>query len=220
MNKEEILNAFLFRHACKEFDETRKISSDDFNFLLNAISLSPSSFGLQPYEVFVLQNRDLLKKLHPFMWGAKKQLFSASHILMFVVKKDITRQDEYFEHIITDIQKTPEDVIEMRRDLIETHQLTEIKMNSNPQFLIDWAIKQSYIALGNLMSVAAQLGIDSCPVEGFINNNVTEILVSERIFDPEKYAVAVFCCLGYRLHNPLREKTRKPLSELVRFIPN
>ena len=218
LNKENILKAFEFRHACKEFDVTRKISEDDFNFLLKIISLSPSSFGLQPYEIFVLQNEDLLKQLHPHMWGAKKQLFSASHVLMFAVKRDVLRQDEYSEHMLVDVQNTPVELRDMRRNLIEQHELNEIKVQENRRFLDDWTTKQAYIALGNVMSVAAMIGIDSCPVEGFIGEKVTQILVTNQVFDPTKYAVGVFCCLGYRLDGTVREKIRKPITELVRYI--
>jgi len=218
INKADILNAYEWRHACKEFKADSKISQEDFEFLLHIVSLSPSSFGMQPYEVFVLQNEDLLKELHPHMWGAKKQLFSASHILMFAVKKDITRNDKYFEHIMVDVQDTPLDVRDMRRDLNEEYQKTEINMLEDHKHLSDWAAKQAYIALGNLMSSAALLGIDSCPIEGFLAEEVTKVLVKNKVFDADKYAVAAFCCLGHRLNSPAREKTRKPITELVRYI--
>ncbi len=84
--KSLILDAYQARHACKEFNSDKKISDADFEFLLQIISLSPSSFGLQPYEVFVLKEAKLLQELHPHMWGAQKQLPTASHVLMFATK--------------------------------------------------------------------------------------------------------------------------------------
>ncbi len=218
MTKHEILDAYRFRHACKEFDPTRKVSDEDLNFLLEVVQLSPSSFGLQPYELFVLQNQELLNKLHPHLWGAQKQLPTCSHMLMFAVKKDITVNDTYFEHIVCDIQQTPSDLIDLRRNVINNHQINEIKMNESPRYLLDWAGKQAYIALGNLMTSAAMIGIDSCPIEGFVFEPVNQILTEYKVYDPSSYQVMVFCSLGYRAAMPARSKTRKPLTELVKFI--
>lgn len=218
ISKSLILDAYRRRHACKEFDANKKISNEDFDFLLQVISLSPSSFGLQPYEVFVLKNPELLQELHPHLWGAQKQLPTASHILLFAIKKDITVNDAYFDHILQDVQQTPADMQEMRRNLINNHQLNEIQMKNDSRYLDDWATKQAYIALGNVMSAAAQIGIDSCPVEGFISQEVTKILTNRKVVDPKYHQAAVFCFLGYRLNQPAREKTRKSLSELVHII--
>lgn len=217
-NKSLILDAYRWRHACKEFDANKKISEEVFEFLLEIISLSPSSFGLQPYEVFMLKNQKLLQELHPHMWGAQKQLPTASHILLFAIKKDITVNDTYFDHILHDIQQTPVEMQEMRRNLIQNHQLNEIQLKKDSRYLNEWAAKQAYIALGNVMSAAAQIGIDSCPVEGFVSQKVTDILVQHKVFDPKLYQAVVFCFLGYRLSPPVREKTRKPLAELVHVV--
>ncbi|MBX9598858.1 MAG: NAD(P)H-dependent oxidoreductase [Burkholderiales bacterium] len=213
--KSLILDAYQARHACKEFNSDKKISDADFEFLLQIISLSPSSFGLQPYEVFVLKEAKLLQELHPHMWGAQKQLPTASHVLMFATKKDITVHDAYFEHILLDVQQTPVEMQEFRRNLINDYQLNEIQIKNDSRYLDDWAAKQAYIALANVMSAAAQIGIDSCPIEGFVRNNVREVLVKHKLLDPQSYEIAVFCCLGYRLTDQVRAKTRKPIIELV-----
>lgn len=217
LNKNEILAAYQWRHACKEFDVNKKIPVADWQFLSEIISLSPSSFGLQPYEVFVLRNEQLLKDLHPHMWGAQKQLFSASHVVMFAVKKDVTIHDDYFKHIVVDVQKTPAEMLELRTNLINNHQLNETKIGE-PQRLVDWTSKQAYIALGNLMSAAAEIGIDSCPIEGFVHDKVCDILQAHNVIDMHKYDVSVFCCLGYRVAEPARAKTRKPLGEIIHVI--
>lgn len=217
IDKKLILDAYNWRHACKEFDSTKKIIREDLEFLLNTVSLSPSSFGLQPFEVFVIANQDILKELHPHMWGAQKQLFSASQIVMFATKKDVTIDDEYFEHILVDVQDTPSEMLEFRRSLIDNHQHKEIRINEDERYLSDWAAKQAYIALGNLMTAAALIEIDSCPVEGFVKDSVTEILKRHNILNAN-LDVAVFCCLGYRLNAPARPKTRKSINELIHFI--
>lgn len=218
MIKKEILDAYQWRHACKEFDKNKKISRDDWEFLLEIIRLSPSSFGLQPYEVLILNNKQILEELHPHMWGAQKQLFTASNVIAFITKNDVTVNDQYFEHILVDVQNTPDDLRDFRRNLINNHQINEIKIEENERYLSDWAGKQSYIALGNVMSAAAEIGIDSCPVEGFIKENVHNVLAKHKIIDISKHSVSAFCCFGYRLNNPVRDKARKPLIELVKII--
>lgn len=218
MNKHDILNAYQSRHACKEFDANKKISADDWNFLLDTIRLSPSSFGLQPYEVLVIENQDVLNELRPYVWGGQKQLPTASKTVLFVTKRDVTVDDEYFSHIVRDIQDTPLELLAMRKDLVNNHQLQQIKIGEDIRYLDDWAAKQAYIALGNVMTAAAMIGIDSCPIEGFVRDEVEKVLHKNNIIDFSKYQLAVFCCFGYRLTDSARAKTRKPLSELVRNI--
>lgn len=218
MNKNDILNAYQSRHACKEFDANKKISADDWSFLLDTIRLSPSSFGLQPYEVLVIENQDVLNELRPYVWGGQKQLPTASKTVLFVTKRDVTVDDEYFSHIVRDIQDTPSELLAMRKDLVNNHQLQQIKIGEDIRYLDDWAAKQAYIALGNVMTAAAMIGIDSCPIEGFVRDEVEKVLHKNNIINFSKYQLAVFCCFGYRLTDPARAKTRKPLTELVRNI--
>lgn len=218
MNKNDILNAYQSRHACKEFDANNKISADDWSFLLDTIRLSPSSFGLQPYEVLVIENQDVLNELRPYVWGGQKQLPTASKTVLFVTKRDVTVDDEYFSHIVRDIQDTPSELLAMRKDLVNNHQLQQIKIGEDIRYLDDWAAKQAYIALGNVMTAAAMIGIDSCPIEGFVRDEVEKVLHKNNIIDFSKYQLAVFCCFGYRLTDHARAKTRKPLTELVRNI--
>ncbi len=82
--KNEILAAYQFRHATKEFDASRKISSGDFQFILETGRLSPSSFGLEPWQFVVVQNPQIREKLRPFAWGAQKQLPTASHFVLIL----------------------------------------------------------------------------------------------------------------------------------------
>lgn len=218
MKKQQILNAYQWRHACKEFDSSKKISDEDFDFLLKVISLSPSSFGLQPYEIFILQNTNLINELHPYIWGGQKQFPTASHILMFVTRKDIMVHDEYVVNMVTNIQQTPKDILELKQKKIHEHQIKEIGAKDNLQSLIDWGTKQAYIALGNLMSAAAEIDIDSCAIEGFVKSEINPILAKYQVIDLAKYEVSVFCCLGYRLIDPVRPKLRKNINELIHFI--
>jgi nitroreductase len=81
ISKQEILDAFWFRHACKEFDDSRKLNAEDFQFILETARLSPSSFGLEPWKFLVVQNPLLREKLAACTWGGQKQLPTGSHAL-------------------------------------------------------------------------------------------------------------------------------------------
>lgn len=218
MNKELIRSSYCWRHACKEFDATKKISSEDLEFLYDVISLSPSSFGLQAFEVLVIENKDLLNELLPFVWGGQKQLPTASQTFVFLTRKDVRITDDYFKHIVVEVQDTPAEMLEFRRNLINDHQLNAIKIDADERYLNDWLAKQAYIALGNVMSAATQIGIDSCPIEGFVKNEATNVLVKHGLLDTAKHDLAVMCSFGYRKSEPARAKTRKPINELIRVV--
>ncbi|MBX9869459.1 MAG: NAD(P)H-dependent oxidoreductase [Burkholderiaceae bacterium] len=215
MTQTDLLDIHKWRFACKEFNPEKKISNADFNQLLEVIRLSPSSFGLQPFQVIVLQNQDLRLKLKSTMWGAQKQLPSASHFIMFVTRKNIQYYSPYINNMVTNVQKTPENLLELRFNLIKNHQINDAHLLDNPRYLTDWAGKQSYLALGNLMTAAAQMGIDSCPIEGFDALKTTQLLVEEHVIDPQTQELCVFCALGYRQEGPLRTKTRQDISNLT-----
>ena len=163
--RKQILNAFNFRHACKEFDTNKKISEDDFSVILESAQLSPSSFGFEPWEFIVLQDMDIREKIKPFCWGAQKQLPTASHFVVLLARngKDMKYDSDYIKETMIELQKSSTEVIITRLERLKKFQENDFKL-SNDIALFDWACKQSYIALANMMTSAALLGIDSCPI--------------------------------------------------------
>ncbi len=218
MNKEEILNAHQWRFACKEFDINQKIPVEHLSFLLEIVRLSPSSFGLQPFQVIVLRNRLFLEELAQIVWGGKKQLPSASEVILFVTRKNIRYDSKFTEYMLKSVRKLPIEMQELYIPIIKKHQEIDFNLLTDERYLHDWAGKQVYIALANLMTAAAQIGIDSCPIEGFTVSTVTELLTQKNIIDPKLQDPCVFCALGYRLNSPLRDKTRLNFDELIKFI--
>lgn len=83
----EIIDAFQFRHACKQFDPTKTVSEEDFNTILEAGRLSPSSFGFEPWKFLVVQNKSLKEKLFPVSWGAQNSFSGASHFVILLARK-------------------------------------------------------------------------------------------------------------------------------------
>ncbi len=218
MNKNDILASYQWRFACKEFLSDKKIPDEDMDFLLEIIRLSPTSFGLQPFQVFVIRNKEILKELLSCVWGGQKQFPTASHVVMFATRKDIRYDEKHIAHMLNDVHKFPEDVQKIYHGLINKFQTTDFKLLDDERYLLDWAGKQAYIVLGNLMTAAAQVGIDSCGIEGWDKDAVTKILQSHQVIDQNLHEPLVFCALGYRVSNPDREKTRRNIDDLISFV--
>jgi nitroreductase len=215
--KQEILNAYQFRHACKTFDTNKKISDEDFHFILETGRLSPSSVGLEPWKFVVIQDAALREKLKPVSGGAQGQLPTASHFVVILARrKEGLRHDSV--HVIKmmkDIHQMPEEVVQGLSGFYKT--FVETELEDNDRLIFEWASKQTYIALGNMMTAAAQIGIDSCPIEGFDKKQVTSILQNEGIINANDFGVACMVAFGYRQEDPKRPKTRQNLDEIVEW---
>ncbi len=219
IQKEEILKAFKFRHACKEFDSNKKISEDDFNFILETGRLSPSSFGFEPWKFLVLQNEVIREKLREVTWGAQKQLPTASHFIIILARKqsEMIYSSNYISKVMADIQQLPEDVANGKKAAFENFQKNDFKLLESHRNLFDWASKQTYITLGNMMTSAAEIGVDSCPIEGFDVEKVETLLEKEGILNREKFGVSVMVAFGYRKNEP-REKTRGSIDKVTEWV--
>jgi hypothetical protein len=216
IKNEAIIKAFNFRHACKVFDAEKKISEADFETILETGRLSPSSFGFEPWKFLVVQNQELREKLKPFTWGAQGTLPTASHFIVILSRKQNTLKydSEYISHMMYDVHHIPEEMAEKRRSFYEKFQKSDFKLLESQRATFDWANKQCYIALGNMMSSAAMLGIDSCPIEGFVAEDIEKVISSDFGIESEEYGVAVMVAFGYRV-NAQPVKTRQTLEDVV-----
>ena len=160
-----------WRYATKKFDTTKKVSKEDLETLKEAIRLSASSFGLQPYRVLIIDNPELRAKLQPAAWG-QSQIVDASQLIVFA---NITNFGETeIDVSIANTTKTrglPADALKGYGDFMKS------KIVALPEDVRNtWASKQTYLALGNLMNAASELKIDVTPMEGFEPAQVNEIL--------------------------------------------
>lgn len=215
MKKDEILEAYQFRHACKEFDPAKRITDDDFRFILETGRLSPSSFGFEPWHFLVIQDSKLRERLKERAWGATLKLETASHFVVCLsMKAPLIRFDaSYIEEFMRRIQKLPEEWVKKKGTFFKTFQEEDFLLDTD-RSLFDWSSKQCYIALGNMMTSAALIGIDSCPIEGF-HPATSEAILSDALgLDMNLYGIAYMVAFGYR-KNPPGEKTRRPLDDLV-----
>jgi nitroreductase len=215
MTKEEILAAFHYRHACKEFDPNKKIPKEDFEFILETARLSPSSFGLEPWHFVVVQDPELREDLKENAWGAPKKLDTASHyVIGLTMKSPLMKWDsDYIQDFMVNVQEHPEEVRKARSKFIEQFQKSDFDL-SDDRKLFDWASKQSYIALGNMMTAAAMIGIDSCPIEGFKQETTEAILRDKLDIDTDQFGISYMVAFGYRMVEP-RPKTRRPMEDVV-----
>jgi len=218
--KEQVLNAHNFRHACKEFDAGRKIPKEDFDFILETARLSPSSFGLEPWKFLVIQNRAVRDKIRSVSWGTQRQLPDASHFVVLLARKkdEMIYSSEYVSNFMKEVQQLPDDILNDRKKKYEDFQKNDFKLLESDRAIFDWACKQTYIALANMITAAAMIGIDSCPIEGFDRDKLEQVLEEEKILDRTKFGVSCMAAFGYRKNAPSRAKTRQSTDKVVEWI--
>ena len=214
--KSSFLDAMQFRHACKEFDNSKKISSENFDAILEMGRLSPSSFGYEPWKFLVIQNSELRDKLKDITWGAQGTLPTASHYVIILArkKKSMLHGSEYIQHMMNNVRALPVEAIELYKKLYEKFQKEDFKLLENDRAMFDWSCRQTYIALANMMTGAASMGIDSCPVEGFAVDTMEEFLASELAIDTEEFGASVMVSFGYRKNEP-KDKTRQDIEAVT-----
>jgi nitroreductase len=217
--KDEILKAHSFRRAIKEFEVDQKISEADFQFILEVGRRSPSSFGWEPWKFVVVQNKELREKLAEPSWGAQKQLASASHFIILLARKgdEMRAGSDYLKYKSQQIDRLPAEVEEMKVGFFKNFMENEFDLTDERK-IFDWACKQVYLPLANMMTAAAQIGIDSCPMEGFSKAKVEEILAAEGVVDTKRLGVAAMVAFGYRKENSPFPQTRFPMEEVVEWV--
>jgi nitroreductase len=201
--------AMEFRHACKVFDDTKKISDEDMNYILEAGRKSPSSFGMEPWKFLVITNEELKAKIRPFCWD-QIQITSCSHLVIVLAAIDSVKVESGLVRTKLGRKGFPDDKLEFYVGIYGSHLKDVLSSDDN---IYSWTARQTYIALGNMMTAAAIKGIDSCPVEGFEKENVEKVLG----LDTTKFQVSCVLPFGYRL-NEQSPQVREPLENIVEFI--
>ena len=207
-----ILEHRTWRYATKKFDATKKISEQDLEILLEATRLSASSYGLQPYHVLVITDPKIREQLKPASWG-QSQITDASHLIVFANVTDFGEElvDDYLANV-SETRNIPAEGLKGYSDFMKS------KLMGLPQETKNmWTTKQAYIAFSNLMQAAAELKIDTCPMEGFESDKYNEILG----LDEKNLNAAVVLPIGYRSEEDETQhlpKVRKSKEELFTHI--
>lgn len=187
MTPPELLAALEWRYAAKVFDPAKKIPADTWTSLEDSLVLTPSSFGLQPWKFLVITDPALREQLVAHAWN-QRQVADASHLVVMAVKKDFSLDDidSFITRMIEVRGGTPESLAGFRKMVAGSQQ--------NGYMSVHWAKNQAYIALGQFMTACALLGIDTCPMEGFVAAKFDEALG----LADQGLTAAVLCPAGYR----------------------
>ncbi|WP_294964657.1 NAD(P)H-dependent oxidoreductase [Sulfurimonas sp.] len=198
-----------FRHACKLFDDTKKISDEDIRYIMEAGRRSPSSFGMEAWKFLVITNEDLKAKLRPACWD-QVQITSCSHLVIVLAGIESVKPESGLPEKRFARREMPQDKLDFYLKLYADHLADTLSSDEN---IFAWTAKQTAFAGANIMSAAAIKGIDSCPIEGFDKNQVEDILN----IDKSKYRLSMAIPLGYRI-NEQSTQQRLPFDEVVEFI--
>ena len=197
-----------WRYATKKFDAAKKVSAADLETLKEAIQLSTSSYGLQLYKVFIIENPEVRAKLQPVSWG-QSQIIEASHLFVFANIVDV--QDQHIDAYVQNFANTRGLTVE---DLKGYSDFMKSKIVPLPvEQKAVWTSKQTYLALGNLLNAAAELKIDVTPMEGFEPEKYNEILGLNAL----GLNASLVAAIGYRHEEDATQhyvKVRKPKQEL------
>jgi len=207
--KEEFLEMMDFRHACKIFDETKKISDEDMHYILEVARKSPSSFGMEAWKFLVITNDKLREKLKPFCWN-QPQITTCSHLVIVLAGIENLKVESGVVHSQLMRRNLPKDKLDAFVELYASHLSDTL---SSDEKIYQWSARQTYIAAANMMSAAAFIGIDSCPIEGFEKVNVEKVLE----LNTTTYQVAMILPFGYRV-NEQSSQLRSSFESVVEFI--
>jgi nitroreductase len=209
----QVLAQLQWRYAVKKFDPSKKIPTEAWDVLEQSLILTPSSFGLQPWKFFVVDNPALRQELLANSWN-QAQVVEASHLVVLAIKKEMgdAEVDRYIQDM-SDKRNVPIDGLAGLNKMIKG-----FMANPDKGFTTDeWAIRQVYIAIGQFMTSAAMLGIDTCPMEGFNPAKYDEILG----LTAQGYASVLVCPAGYRAADDkyaVMPKVRYDRSEVIGHI--
>jgi nitroreductase len=199
-----LLERLNWRYATKKFDAARKIPAATWAALEQGLVLSPSSIGLQPWKFVIITDRATRETLQPVAYG-QSQILDASHLVVFAVKKDLdaAHVDRHVKRAAK-VQNVSEESLEGLR---------QMSLQTLPRGF-EWSARQAYIALGDFLTSAAMLGVDACPMEGFVPEEFDKILGLDQL----GYKSVVMAAAGYRAADDSaagRPKVRFPAEEVL-----
>jgi nitroreductase len=209
----ELLNALEWRYATKAFDATKKIPAEVWHALERSLVLTPTSYGLQPYKFLVVQDAGKRAALQLHSWG-QKQVVEASHYIVFLARTEMKEADvDRFIKRAVAVRQLPADALNAYRGMM----IGDVVHGPRGKAAHEWAARQAYIALGNLMTCAAMLRVDACPMEGLVPSEYDKILNLEG----SGYTTVMACALGYRTSSDKHAslaKVRYETKDLIHHV--
>jgi nitroreductase len=206
------MTSLKWRYATKKFNADVALKDEQIQYLIESIRMAPTSYGLQPFHVHVISDRELMSSLTPASYG-QAQLASCSHLFVFstINKLDNAYVDKYVENMAT-IRNVNADSIEAYSNTMKGFLSTLSEVEKK-----EWAKRQAYLAMGFLLAACAESQIDSCPMEGFISAEYDRILNLEE----QGLSSAVVVPVGIRSDEDLTQhakKVRKEQAHMFDFV--
>jgi len=203
------IESLQWRYAVKKFDKNKSLSASQINTLKEAFNLTATSYGLQPVKMVIVKNKEIQQQLVAHSWN-QPQVLQASHVLVLCIPKEYEVKDvENYFTLVKNIRNTPDEILAPFKKM-----LTSSIANKTQEELTVWNKNQAYIALGNLMTVAANEQIDSCPMEGFISEKYDEILE----LDKHNLTSVLVLPVGFRAEDDYMKdlkKVRKNTADVI-----
>lgn len=204
--EEHLLSRMHWRYSPKSFDADKKIPKETWEAIARSLLLTSSSYGLQPWKFLVIQDQPLREKLRAASWN-QRQVTECSHYVILASRVEVDEEyvERYIQSVVSARGVNIDSLAGLRKSI-----LGDVVHGARSKIVVEWATRQVYIALGNLMTSSAVLSVDSCPMEGFDPAKYDDILGLKNT----PYRSTVACALGYR--NPA-----DPLGKMakVRFSP-
>ena len=216
LNGDTLIQALEERFTCKRYDPHRHISDSAFNTILEAGRLSPSSFGFEPWKFLVIENPEILQEVLGAAWGAKK---NADRTVIILARRGVTADSAWVHDIAHGVQHLSHADEEARLSAFSDFQREDLKVLESDRTLFDWAGKQTYIALANMLTAAAVMGVDATPVEGYNADALARVLEQHELIDAGAWGVSVLVQFG--VHDPSHRahpKCRRPFDEVVEYV--
>ena len=213
LSPDQLTQSLNWRYACKAFDSTKKLPTDKVEALEEALRLSASSYGLQPWKFIIVSDQATKEKLRPASYN-QAQITDSSHLVVLTSRSEMTEGDvdNYVNQLVADTGAE-----RSRLDGYRNMMVGSIVKGKDAVAQKEWASKQVYIALGNLLTSAAVLGVDTCALEGIVPSTYDEILG----LTGSGYTTVVACALGFRSdtdRNASAKKTRFPSSSVIKRV--
>jgi|SRR5690554_87901 len=208
----KLVNHLKWRYATKKYDTTKKVSQHHIDYIKEAVQLTASSYGMQPYKVLEITDPDLREELRPMAWN-QAPITDASHLFIFCNKVAV-KEEDIDAMMALRAKKNPDD-----EERIANYGKT-LKRNLNvksPEVMFHWTAKQAYMGLSTALSACAELQIDSTPMEGFDADPINEKLGLKE----EGWNAAVLLAIGYRHEDDVAqhaEKVRKPVDVMFEEV--
>ena len=215
MNREEVIELQHKRYATKNFDPARRISDEDWAALVEVGRLAPSSLGFEPWKMLLLNNEEMKQDLKSIAWGAS-MIDGSSHFVIYLARKGVSYETPYIEKLMQEVRHRSYDPESSYAHRIKSFQESDAMLNDE-RSLFDWASKQTYIQMANMMNAAAMMGMDSCPIEGYNKAKVEAYLKEKGVLDTSEFGVSVMCAFGYR-NEEIKPKVRWNTESIYEVI--